>query len=1553
MSQEFVPPRAGAVNTAVPAREPETLRLEVSRLLDMALGPEDDDVNLIELGLQSMQLMSLTNWLNRAGARVDFRVLSADPRLAAWYDLLKGATGPAPAPDGSRAPAAGVPVDEAGTFALTEVQQAYWIGRGDDQPLGGVGCHAYLEIDAQEVDPARLEGAVRALLGAHPMLRAKFEPDATQRVLPRAPWPGLTVHDLRDQPEQTATRTLEELRGRLSHRRLDVGAGEVVDLQLSRLPGTGGDRLHLNVDLLVADVHSIRLLLADLAALYDDPASVPAPAYTFQQYLAERDEGRRAARETARAYWQRRLADLPGGPRLPLATEPAELEVTRFVRRTHGLAATEWSALRRRAARAGVTSAVLLATAFSEVLARWSGEERFLLNLPLFDRDLGAHPQIGRIVADFTSLVLLEVDLTRGDGFAERARAVQRQLHEDVAHAAYTGVDVLRDLVRADAGAPGTSATTAPVVFACNLDAPLVPDAFAERFGELSWMLSQTPQVWLDHQVYATRDGGLLLAWDSVDDLFPAGVPAAMMAAYTTLLRHLATSDEPFADSLAEPFAEPGAGPADERVEADLPLPLPVAQRRRRDEVNSATRAHSGRLLHTAFFAHAARRAVDPALLWHDTGRLTHGELAGRALRIAGSLVARGIGPGTSVVVSVPKGPDQIAAVLGVLAAGAAYVPVGADQPAARRARILELSGARLVLEGAGLPQAPDPATEVLGIAEALAGQPLDAPVPIAPEDTAYVIFTSGSTGTPKGVEVSHRAAVNTVEDVDERFGIGPRDRVLAVSALDFDLSVWDVFGPLAEGGALVLVDESDRRDAHRWLALCTRHEVTVWNSVPALLDMLLTAGDGAPLPASLRLALLSGDWIGLDLPGRLAVSTDRRCRLVGLGGATEAAIWSNAYEITEVPAQWVSVPYGKPLRNQRFRVVDGRGRDCPDWVAGELWIGGDGVALGYRGEPDLTAERFPVVAGERWYRTGDLGRYWPDGNLEFLGRLDHQVKINGFRVELGEIEAALQSHPDLSSAVVVAVGERRRELVAAVVERPPGHGPADGSADAAEDLGPERQPLDEGDPLELRLVEAVLAEVVAPLTAPAGTLRVREEQRPVLDAWLDQLARQDVVRREGDAVRPGPRWARVRAPGRFEELRAQAAGTHLEPVANALAWAAPMLAAVLSGEAHASVLLEDPVLSPEGLADAMPGSRSCLAAVAAALRADLTADPEAASAAGPPAVADWDAAGGLGAARLLAGLEPGSVDYTLLGPSSALLAAADARLADSGHRVRTVQQGPLALSGAHLHAYDAVVAANVLHRMPDPETAAATMALLLRPGGRVHILERTRLTPLALLIALPLEAEAGRLGPGDTGADRLHSGPRWLRACAAAGLVQVRVERTEPTGEVLLSARRPAMAGAPGQEGLGRWLADRVPAHMVPGHFAALPALPLSANGKVDRRAVRRALASLAVSPRESGEPPRGATEESVAALWSKLLGLTSVGRDENFFVLGGDSLLATRLVAAVHRSLGVELPMRDVMRAPTVASLSTLIEGLLSEAQDTTPAAQSPAGDYEEGVL
>jgi amino acid adenylation domain-containing protein len=438
--------------------------------------------------------------------------------------------------------------------------------------------------------------------------------------------------------------------------------------------------------------------------------------------------------------------------------------------------------------------------------------------------------------------------------------------------------------------------------------------------------------------------------------------------------------------------------------------------------------------LHDWFFRQAS--AAPDRIAVVAPVKMSYGELADAALRVAAGLTTAGLRPGDTVIVSLPKGSGQLAAVLGVLAAGGAYVPVGVDQPVQRRDRIVGASAARLVLTDAvGARESWPAAVTVLDCARSRDGEPLPAPVPGEIEDLAYIIFTSGSTGEPKGVEISHRAAVNTIEDINARYAVGPSDRLLQISALDFDLSVYDIFGMLSAGGSLLLVDEQARREAAEWADAVRAHGVTMWNTVPALLDMLvIAAASTGPLP-SLRLALVSGDWVGVDLPDRFR-RVAPGARFIALGGATEAAIWSNAFEVETMPPWWRSIPYGYPLRNQRYRVVDDFGRDCPDWVAGELWIGGAGVAKGYRAAPELTARAFVEYLGQRWYRTGDMGRYHADGMLEFLGRRDHQVKVRGHRIELGEIEARLLEHPAVTAAVAGIVGDRTSPRLLAWVVR-------------------------------------------------------------------------------------------------------------------------------------------------------------------------------------------------------------------------------------------------------------------------------------------------------------------------------------------------------------------------------------------------------------------------------------------------------------------------------------------------------------------------------------
>jgi amino acid adenylation domain-containing protein len=384
-----------------------------------------------------------------------------------------------------------------------------------------------------------------------------------------------------------------------------------------------------------------------------------------------------------------------------------------------------------------------------------------------------------------------------------------------------------------------------------------------------------------------------------------------------------------------------------------------------------------------------------------------------------------------------------------VLRAGGAYVPVDPSWPAARVRTVLEHSGAHALI---GDPWPQSDAALPDGVHLVPVAAPGDAGSPLGPDDagppdgiggpldrTAYVIYTSGSTGTPKGVVIAHGAAVNTLRDLTDRFRLTARDKVLAVSSLAFDLSVFDQFALLGCGGTVVCPPDSAHPDPQAWAETVHQHGVTVWNSVPALLALTLEYfGEQArELLASLRLIMLSGDWVPPALVERLA-DVCPGAEVIAMGGATEASIWSNWFPAAELPADWQSVPYGVPLANQTMHVLDAAMADVPTWVPGDLYIGGAGLATAYLNDPERTAASFVhhPGTGERLYRTGDRARYRPGGILEFLGRADHQVKINGYRVELGEIEAVLAKLPGIRTAVALVDTAAGEPFLAAFVTR-------------------------------------------------------------------------------------------------------------------------------------------------------------------------------------------------------------------------------------------------------------------------------------------------------------------------------------------------------------------------------------------------------------------------------------------------------------------------------------------------------------------------------------
>lgn len=1023
------------------ARILDVLRAHLARSLGVEAAYIDDGQPLAALGVDSMMAIQLKEALVRAfDVMISMSTLvtvASLSELAERIAEMKRALIPR---DPGSGPADAVVPPEAATvlpdlaarhlsFPLNDIQQAYWVGRGDAYELGGVAAHIYVELACRGLDVARFQRAWERVIARHEMLRAVVLPDGRQAILAHVPPLSIEVLDVRERSAQEVEASLLLLRERLSHQVLPTDRWPLFEIKVHLCP-EDVQRVHLSLDYILVDFYSFQILARDLARFYREPDAGLAPlSLSFRDYtLALRGEALAARTERARDYWRARLDELPPPPELPFAPSIATATAMaadrssasgtpRFGRRTGRLQRPVWEELRREGARHGLTPSSVLLAAFAEVLTAWSKSPRFTINLTTFNR-LPLHPEIGEIIGDFSSLTLIGIDNGDGRPFGERAQRLHRQIWAALDHREYSGVEVMRDLGRKNGS---LDPVLMPIVFTSTLGQRDVSEF--DLLGEVVYGISQTPQVLLDHQIYE-EGGELVFQWDAVEAAFLPGVLDAMWAAYRELLAQLA------ADAAAW-SSRPGS----------LLPPDQVAQRQ---AYNATARALPPGLLHASFFSCAAAHPERPAVLSGNT-TLTYGQLARTARQLGQGLRLGGARPDTLVAIVCEKGWQQVAAVMGVLASGAAYLPI---DPALPTARLHHLLAHARITQVVTEPQVdarlawPDGVRRLL-VPEGEPHRQEETNLPLLcadqnPEHLAYVIYTSGSTGEPKGVMIDHRSAHNTIVDINERCGIGPDDRVLGVSSLSFDLSVYDLFGLLSVGGALVLPEAQAERSPAEWAELIVRHQVTLWNSVPALMALLLEEAPAA-LGTSLRHVLLSGDWIPVTLPESIRRVVPS-ARITSLGGATEASIWSIAYPIEHVDPSWRSIPYGRPLANQRMFVLDASLAERPLWVTGEIFIGGDGLARGYLHDEVRTRERFITHPqnGERLYRTGDLGRYLPSGEMEFLGREDLQVKVNGYRIELGEIESTLARHPAVAQAVAAAEGSPGgpRRLVAYVVPR-------------------------------------------------------------------------------------------------------------------------------------------------------------------------------------------------------------------------------------------------------------------------------------------------------------------------------------------------------------------------------------------------------------------------------------------------------------------------------------------------------------------------------------
>ncbi|MDP9835694.1 amino acid adenylation domain-containing protein [Neorhizobium huautlense] len=888
-------------------------------------------------------------------------------------------------------------------YPMTDLQQAYWVGEHGGYAQSAIPCFFH-DCRFDRIEPEVVQQALLRLQTRHEVMTARFLANGTQVVPPPGENPCiLAVEDFRALTEDEAEKRLGTLCETYPETLPSLEQGPPLAATLARLADS--DRLLIAFRLIAIDGPSLSMIFRDLLRYLFVPQgeTETPPLLSHRDYVLAL---KATSSPESAAYWDRTLKTLPPPPELPLTGHSPQW--SRFRRLAGKLEGERWQKLKALAAEHGVTANAAMLALYAAMLRPFATRPDFTLNVLANYRPF-SHPEIGEMTGNCSNTSL--IDCADGGSFAEQARRIQTLMAERLAHASVSGVSLIRRLQLANE----TDKPAAPFVFTSGISSgrPSLPAEHTSRFELLGSHL-RTPQVWMDHQVIENHQG-LIYYWDYVEDIFVDGVPEAVFERYRQTLDRLVN----------DPSAWQDTDPSGEQAQLS---PLVADHPQDRAETLPET-----------FLATAARTPDAVALLSNDE-TLTYAQLRARAENIATALVNRDAKLGEIAAICLPKGVSQITAVIGVSLAGLVWLPIDSRMPAERRDAILRHSGCRwLIAEKADDLQEGVCHLSPKDFAEA-SDMPFAAPA-TQPSDRAYIIYTSGSTGMPKGVVITHGAALNTIRDINRRFGITVDDRILALSALSFDLSVFDIWGALSAGAAIVVPPDSEFPDPAATLAISATHGVTVWNSVPALLDMVLSAAGETPARElqMLRTIMLSGDWIPLTL-ARKILGDFPEAKLFSLGGATEASIWSNFYPVTKIDPAWKSIPYGFGLSGQQLHVLDTHGRPCPVGVTGEIHIEGFGLAEGYLNDAEKTQASFFIHdSGRRLYRTGDLGRVMPDGAIEFLGRKDFQLKIRGHRIEAGDVETNLIRHPEIDQALVFAMpsADRHPMLAACHTGRP------------------------------------------------------------------------------------------------------------------------------------------------------------------------------------------------------------------------------------------------------------------------------------------------------------------------------------------------------------------------------------------------------------------------------------------------------------------------------------------------------------------------------------
>ncbi|HEU4323869.1 MAG TPA: amino acid adenylation domain-containing protein [Roseiflexaceae bacterium] len=1435
--------------------------------------------------------------------------------------------------------AAEIPVQDrsAGTFPLSFAQERLWLHYqlDPDSSLYNLPTAARQRGD---LDPAIIEQVFNQIIQRHESLRTVFfnqDGVPMQRVLPHCPL-TIQVHNLRELPADEREAALRRLMDEEARRPFDLAHGPLLRVALVQLPGESV--LITNLHHIAADDWSAGVLVREKLALYAARAEgrdaalpdLPVQYADFAVWQRERLAG--SALEQQLAYWQGQL----GGP-LPVIELPTDrprpaVQTSRGGRVSVSIPGTLLGDLKALGRAEGTTLFMTTLAAFAVLLQRYSGQDDLLIGTPITSR---SRAELEGVMGCFINMLVLRLDLSGQPSFRELLARVRKTALE-----AYANPDVpfekLLEVLR-----PPRDASRSPIFqVGFQVQDPMelrkqLPDTVI-AYEEID---DGTSQFDLGLQI-AEEDDAIVTSLLFNADLFDAATTERMLGHLGVLL----------AAAVADP---------DQPI-ARLPL-LPDAERALLERWSRSTSPFPTDVCVHQLFAQQAARTPGAVAVVYEDQRLTYRELDERANRVAHLLRARGVTAESLVGLCVERSLDLVVGMLGVWKAGAAYVPLDPGYPPERLAFMLEDAGvAALLTQAPLLERLPAHAAGAICFdrdSAALAAQPATPPAEgAAPEQLAYLIYTSGTTGTPKAVTVEHRNLANVLFASREAFGFDAADIAPCLAPFPFDIFLFELWNPLVTGGRAVLLSHEHVLDLPRLVEDLT--EVTAVHAVPSLMQQIVNWIDDHGIdPARfdrMRKVFTGGDAVPPALLDALR-RVFRRAQTFVLYGPTEATIICSRYP---VPAEGELTRrlIGTPLANTLLHVCDRFGNPAPIGVPGELYIGGAGVARGYLRRDELTAEKFVVssfgaegagdwglpTGGEhqepvgttdasgnsklktqnsKFYRSGDLARWLPDGTLEFLGRIDGQVKIRGHRVELGEIETVARQHPGVRDVAVVAHDDPAggKRLVAYVVadNAQPELWPSIGEYFVYDELiyygltNDERRNQKYKEAMERLVRDKVVVDI--------GTGRDAIQARLCVEAGARRVYAIEILE---ESYRHARRTVReLGLEDRITVIHGNAMEVELPEPADVCV--SEIVEAIAGAEGSAPILNSvRRLLRPDGV---FIPNRNLTKVAAVTLPDELVESPLFSKVAGSYVQKIFDQVGHPFDVRLCVKNFPKAnllTDVQIFEDQDFTNVAVPA-VEEYRHEVRFQVERAGRMDGFLLWLYLQLDDQSDLDILDEPYSWFPVYfpifhpGVTVAPGDTIEAVCEARLCDNRInpdyRISGRLIRAGGEVVPFDY--ESVHHQRQYRATPFYAHLFR---------GEALPVEEGSRQAGLAKQ--LRGFLTERLPGYMVPSAVVTMDALPVTRNGKVDRKALPDP--GRADTGDEAGYvAPRSEVEATLARIWAEALNRETVGIHDNFFELGGDSILSLQIVSKASQA-GIQFTSKQLFDRQTIANLVEVAE-------------------------